>query len=90
MERILKKYSSLKSYFLREDFTDQRFQRLRGWLGNPLLEPALLFQTAAISTFTHFNLLLQRDEPTIHVVQPAMEGKKTCQLNHLARSDERC
>ena len=30
MERILKKDPSLKSYFLSEDLTDQRFQRLHG------------------------------------------------------------
>ncbi len=74
MERILKKFPSLKSYFLSEDAIDQRFQRLFQWFGNPLLEPALLFQTAVISLFTDFNLLLQRDEPAIHVVKPAMES----------------
>jgi hypothetical protein len=37
MERILKKYPSLKSYFLSEHFADQRFQRLSGLFGNPLL-----------------------------------------------------
>ena len=74
IDRILKKYPSLKSYFLSEESPDQRFQRLCDRFGNPLLEPALLFQSAAISLFTHFNLLLQRDEPTVHVVQPAMES----------------
>ena len=48
MERILKKYPSLKSYFLSEHFADQRFQRLSGLFGNPLLETALLFQTSSI------------------------------------------
>ena len=78
MDRILKKYPSLKSYFSSEDFEDQRFQRLSTLFSNPLLEPALLFRTSSISLFTKFNLLLQRDEPTIHVLKPAMErlGRK--------------
>ena len=45
MERILKNIPSLKSYFLSENWVDERFRRLRGWFSNPLLEPALLFQT---------------------------------------------
>lgn len=76
MERILKKLPSLKSYFLSEEWADERFQRLRGWFENPLLEPALLFQTNAISMFTNFNMLLQRDEPSIHLLKPAMESLK--------------
>ncbi len=78
MERILKKLPSLKSYFLSEKWADERFKRLHGWFSNPLLEPALLFQTSAITMFTHFNLLLQRDEPSIHLLKPTMEslGKK--------------
>ncbi len=74
MERILKKLPSLKSYFLSEDWADERFQRLRRWFENPLLESALLFQTNAISMFTRFNKLLQRDEPSIHLLKPAIES----------------
>ena len=78
MERILKKFPSLRSYFASEESTDQRFQRLSQVFDNPLLEPALLFQTSSSSLFTTFNLLLQRDEPTIQVLKPAIEtlGKK--------------
>ena len=63
MERILKKFPSLRSYFASEESTDQRFQRLSQVFDNSLLEPALLFQTSSISLFTTFNLLLQRDYP---------------------------
>ena len=74
MNRILKQFESLKSYFLSEEWADERFQRLHRWFSNHLLEPALMFETNAISMFTNFNLLLQRDEPSIHVLKAAMES----------------
>jgi hypothetical protein len=78
MERVLKKLPSLKAYFQSEDFQDARFQRLNHWFANPLLEPSLLFNAAAISIFTSFNRLLQREEPTIHILMASMEhlGRK--------------
>ena len=54
--RILKKLERLKSYFLSEEWADERFQRLHRWFSNLLLEPALMFQTNAISMFTNFQL----------------------------------
>ena len=39
-----------------------------------LLEPALLFLSSAIPLFTHFNQLLQREEPTIHILKSAIHG----------------
>ena len=33
-----------------------------------------MFETNAISMFFNFNLLLQRDEPSIHVLKVAMES----------------
>ena len=33
-----------------------------------------MFQTNATSMFTNFNLLLQRDEPSIHVLKAVMES----------------
>ena len=38
-----------------------------------MLEPALFFSQAAISVFTNFNLLLQREEPTVHMLKASME-----------------
>ena len=78
--RILKKYPSLKSYFLSEHFADERFRRLNRWFNDPLLEPALFFSQAAISIFANFNLLLQREEPTVHILKDSR--KKTCHKNH--------
>jgi len=57
---------------LSEGFSDARFKRLRDAFSNPLLEPVLLFHSASIQLFTHFNELLQRSEPTIHVLQTSM------------------
>ncbi|PIK34419.1 hypothetical protein BSL78_28755 [Apostichopus japonicus] len=74
VSRILKKYPSLKSYFLSEHFADARFQRLDDWFSNPMLEFALLFHIAAMPLFTSFILLLQRDEPTIHILKNSMRS----------------
>lgn len=45
IERALKKFLSLKSCFLGEGFSDERFKRLKDAFSNPLLEPVLLFHT---------------------------------------------
>ena len=34
----------------------------------------MLFQTSALPLFTHFNMLLQRQEPTIHILKSSMEA----------------
>ena len=72
VERALKKFPSLKAYFLSESFPDQRFKRLEVAFSNPILEPVLLFHQASMQLFTEFNKLLQRSEPTIHVLRGAM------------------
>ena len=76
--RVLKKFPSLKSYFLSEHFSDGRFQRLNECFCDPLLEPAFLFTQATISIFTNFNLLLQREEPILHILKSSIErlGRK--------------
>ena len=72
VERALKKFPSLKAYFLSESFSDQRFKRLEVAFSNPILEPVLLFHQTSMQLFTEFNKLLQRSEPTIHVLRGAM------------------
>lgn len=74
VDRALKKLPSLKSYFLSEHAADERFERLRDAFSNPLLEPILQFHSASIGLFTNFNKLLQRDEPTIHILLDAMNS----------------
>ena len=82
--RVLKKFPTLKSYFLGEHFSDGCFQRLNQWFSDPLLEPAFLFTQATISIFTNFNLLLQREEPTftLHKLKSSIErlGRKIANI----------
>jgi hypothetical protein len=68
VERTIKKYAGLKSYFLSEHFADARFQRLHKAFENPLTEVVLYFHHASIPLFTSFNMLLQSEEPLIHIV----------------------
>ena len=76
--RVLKKFPSLRSYCLSEHFSDGRFQRLNEWFSDPLLKPTFLFTQATISIFTNFNLLLQSEEPTLHILKSSIErlGRK--------------
>ena len=70
----MQKFANLKSYFVSEDWDDQRFEKLKGWFQNPFVEPALLLQSNAISIFTNFNSLLQIDETSVNLLKPAMEN----------------
>ena len=70
----MKKFPSLKSYFLSEHFIDGRFQRLNEWFSDPFLQPTFLFTQATISIFTNFSLLLQREEPTLHILKSSIES----------------
>ena len=73
IERANGKFESLKSYFLSESCSDDRFIRLYQKFINPLLKPALIFQQSSIKLFIHFNLLLQHGEPSIHIRTNSME-----------------
>ena len=64
----------MKSYFLSEHFIDGRFQRLNEWFSDPFLQPTFLFTQATISIFTNFSLLLQREEPTLHILKSSIES----------------
>ena len=51
-------------------FADERFKSLNQWFCSNLLQPALLFQSAAISAFTNLN----HGEPSIHLPKQCMES----------------
>ena len=73
ISRAIVKYTNLKAYFSSESFADER--RLYDKFHNPILEPAMLFLTSALPLFLHFNLLLQREEPTTHCHCQISNGK---------------
>ena len=73
MDRILHEQPSLKTYFLSKSFSDKKFERLDQFFRNPLLEPALPFQSNTIQFFTHFYLLLEIDEAAIHILRESIE-----------------
>ena len=66
INRELRKYEGLKSYFLSENFPDARFKRLRRSYTNPITEIYLLFYQASLPCFTNFNKFLQREDPVIY------------------------
>lgn len=70
----LQQYQALKSYFLSEDESQARFQRLRQHFDNPITEVYLMFYQAVLPCFTSFNTFLQRETPCIHLLQDKMES----------------
>ncbi len=66
--RILQLYSSLQSYFKSEAESQARFKRLATAFEDPMTEVYLLFYQSVLPTFTRMNLLLQREDPNIHLV----------------------
>ena len=73
INRELRKYIGLKSYFLSEQFADNRFRRLRSAYEDPMTEVYLLFYQAILPVFTTFNKLLQREEPLIYRLHEAQQ-----------------
>lgn len=72
VERSLKQYQSLKSYFLSSHESQARFIRLQHAFEDPLTEVYLLFHQSLLPTFTHVNMFLQKEEPLIHALQPQL------------------
>ena len=68
MERALKQFEGLRSYFLSESCEQARFIRLQNVFGKPISEVYLLFYQAVFPVFNSFNKFLQREDPCIHLV----------------------
>ena len=69
IERSLKQYPGLRSYFLSEDEPQARFNRLQTLFGDPMTEVNLFFLQSVLPVFNEANKFLQREEPLIHVLQ---------------------
>ncbi len=69
IERSLKQFPGLTSYFKSEDESQARFTRLQSSFESPVLEVYLLFFQSALPALTHANMFLQREEPLIHVLR---------------------
>lgn len=74
VERALKQFEGLTSYFLSESEPCPRFKRLKKHFQNPLTEVYLLFYNAIIPTFTTTNRFLQREDPCIHLVYEKLQS----------------
>ena len=68
MERALKQFEGLRSYFLSESCEQARFIRLQNVFGKPVICEVYLLFYQAIPVFNSFNKFLQREDPCIHLV----------------------
>jgi hypothetical protein len=73
IDRILKQYAALRSYFLSEDKADARFKRLNTNFTNPMAEVYLLFFSSILPVFTSFNKFMQREYPCIYILASQMK-----------------
>ena len=73
MDRELKKYHALKSYFLSQHESDNRFKRLNELFQRPMSEIYVMFFQSAIAMLTNFNRFLQREDPLIYLMHTQME-----------------
>ena len=76
VDRALKVYAGLRSYFLSEYSSEQRFIRLQTLFDTPMTEVYLLFYQSILPVFNHFNQFLQREDPCIHLVHDCCESLK--------------
>lgn len=63
-------FPSLKSYFLSNNESQARFNRLHIAFEDPLTELHLLFMQSVLPVFTNANKFLQREEPLIYLLRP--------------------
>ena len=77
VERALKLFNGLRSYFLSEGCTEARFNRLRRVFDDPLSEIYLLFYQSVLPVFNSFNRFLQREDPCIHLIHEQCEALLT-------------
>ena len=69
IERSLRQYPALKSYFLSQDEPQARFTRLQALFSDPMTEVYLFFLQSVLPVFNDTNKFLQREEPLIHILQ---------------------
>ena len=72
--RILQLYNSLQSYFKSESESQARLKKLVVAFEEPMTEMYLLFYESVLCTFTHVNLFLQREDPSIYLVDDAIRA----------------
>ena len=74
VERTLKQYSALKSYFVSSEERQPRFLRLKALFSTPTTEVYLLFFQAVLPLFTKLNKFLQRESPCIHALDDVLKA----------------
>ena len=74
VNRELKKFKGLKSYFLSENFPGgNRFKHLKNNYSDNMTEIYLLFYQAVLPCFTNLNKIFQREEPPVYITPSGAE-----------------
>ena len=64
----LDKFEGIKSYFISEKFSDQRFKRLKIYFKDPMPSVYLRFYQSTLPVFNNFKNMQQSEEPLICVM----------------------
>ncbi|XP_078538685.1 uncharacterized protein LOC144823755 [Lissotriton helveticus] len=76
LDQLILHFDSLRSYFLSTPdiagACESRMQRLFHCFKNPMTEIYCLFLQSSLPAFVNFNLLLQREDPVIHLLYDAI------------------
>lgn len=74
IDRTLEQYDGINSYF--QSCTERlaTVRRIQEMLRDPITKAYLLFLHNILPIINHFNLLMQRDEPMIHLLHTEMEN----------------
>ncbi|KAK1888773.1 Protein FAM200B [Dissostichus eleginoides] len=88
VNRILRVYKALTSYFRSTDEKQARCLRLRALFEDPLTEAHLLFYQALLPTFCQFNLLFQRQHPCIYLLHGQPAAFRTTSLESVDLQDQ--
>ena len=73
INRELKKYRGLKSYFLSEGLNNKQFCRLSESFNDSMNEVYLLFLQSVTPLFMNFNLFLQKEEPLVSLLHEEIQ-----------------
>ena len=94
IERTLKLYTSLSSYFRSRNLEMQegekavsRLNRLIDAFSSPLTEVYCMFLDGVLPALTNLNLLLQRSDPIVHIMYDALFSTTCTLLSRFVKAD---
>ncbi len=87
VNRTLTLYPALRSYFMSNEDSSQRFRRLQTLFCDEVTEVYLLFLQSILPVFINFNLTLQKEIPCAHILHELMSDFLLKLLGRFVKQD---